>query len=931
MKHVISLLVIALFLAGMSIVPVGVDTTSTHLQETMHNELTLEHESEMSWVPPDRTVRVALYNETNSTSPSYVTFGHLISMNTNYTMIHDVLVGAGYDVTRLTTQDILDHKLRTVDYDVLVLADNVPRESIFNYTLEFWRGGGSILSFDSGASFLGYGGILPREGYGTDDGLSTYFNYNTEDKGNVSARHPVMKSHELNEQLSYNNDNYVMYDWTALMGTTIASDLVKLTFDEDDTTQVQAIAMDPTDMGGKVVQIGIPIDPWASSWENVIIDAIDWLYPRPKGYILYDLSHNPNFSTDSWDTTSGYPTYYSDFRNLLVNHSFCIDKLYPDPSGNLTSSRISDYDMLVVVMPRINFTNTEVSDVTTFVEQGGSLLAIGDKASGDPHTATRINYLVSEFDVRLYTTILNSLNVIGNPTNHPIAEGVSSLEFGEPNAYVNITGSAESVFNNGPDIWVGADEVLLGRIVLSGDSNIFDVNFFNDAEQQRFALNVANWLTATDSKVLAFVDTHSSAPGVNENAFKGPVAQALNELGVSWYLTDDDEYFNRSLYRYDWDLVVIDQLGTNLNNYWGDLLHYVKSGERLIYSSYQWNQLVGDAKPFRDYVGFSYYNTPYPQPPVYFWPDSDKILNIPNQYTANNVTTTGTWTFYTCKNLTVFSNATAFAGYSVSQPDNGTNATIVLGAGGNVLANGALLSIFENDTDDSTYADNFELWENEISFMLRPSVDRPSDITIEVGSRGESVTWNPYSSKPASYRIVRNSFEIANMPWDGSPVVLNLEEDNLGTETFYLTVYDIFGQSITDEVDVRKEDTTAPIIVDASDLLHYEEGTVSYWVNWTFTEMFPDSYVLYVNESYEASVDWDGSEISIDVGGFIAGVYNLTLAVNDTSGNLATSTLYLLVTTTTINPPDLWDYRILIIAAVVVIIVAVIVKKKPKK
>ncbi len=362
--------------------------------------------------------------------------------------------------------------------------------------------------------------------------------------------------------------------------------------------------------------------------------------------------------------------------------------------------------------------------------------------------------------------------------------------------------------------------------------------------------------------------------------------------------------------------------------------------------------MVADAKPFRDYVGFQYWSNEYPQLPIYFWQDADQILNIPNSYDADNVTSTGTWGFYTCKGLKLYSNATALAGLSVTQPGDNSNATIVLGANGNVLANGVLLSIFENDTDDSTYADNFELWENEISFMLRPTINNPSDMTIEVGSRGQSIAWTPFSFKPHTCTLLRNSFELYNGPWDGSPVLLDLEEDNLGSETFYLTVYDIYGQSITDAVVVTKEDTTAPAFVDAPDNVQYEEGTTTFMVSWIFTDMFPGSYVFYIDGEYETSDVWDGSEIPVNAGDLSPGLHNLTIAVNDTSGNVATSAVFLTVTessttstttptttsttesttTDTTTEPTDGDYTVIIIiiivGSLVVVIIIIMLRKK---
>jgi hypothetical protein len=315
-----------------------------------------------------------------------------------------VFANAGYDVTRITNQDILDHNLNTGNYDVLILADNVPRENATDLVREFWLGGGGILSFDSGAGFLGYAGILPREDLGVDDGAPTYWNYDWEDGANVSSIHPVTIDYVNGTNLSFPFADWAQYDWSQLMTTSISSSLTMLAADEDDANGAVALAMDPTDMGGRVVQLGIPVKDWQVAWEDMMIDAVEWLAPRPKGRILFDLTHNAYYGVDSWeDDVINIADRYSQWRNGLVNKSYTFDKLWPSASGNLTAQNLQGYDMLIVVMPNKNFTSAEVSAVTDWVNAGGSLLALGDQASFNTQREN-MNYLLNNFGLEWNTT-----------------------------------------------------------------------------------------------------------------------------------------------------------------------------------------------------------------------------------------------------------------------------------------------------------------------------------------------------------------------------------------------------------------------------------------------------------------------------------------------------------------------------------------------
>ena len=67
-------------------------------------------------------------------------------------------------------------------------------------------------------------------------------------------------------------------------------------------------------------------------------------------------------------------------------------------------------------------------------------------------------------------------------------------------------------------------------------------------------------------------------------------------------------------------------------------------------------------------------------------------------------------------NLNLLSNGTAIAGLSISPETN--DVAIILGANGHCITNAMYLTGYYDDTDDSTYPDALELWENEIAYMI---------------------------------------------------------------------------------------------------------------------------------------------------------------------------------------------------------------------
>ena len=114
------------------------------------------------------------------------------------------------------------------------------------------------------------------------------------------------------------------------------------------------------------------------------------------------------------------------------------------------------------------------------------------------------------------------------------------------------------------DVVAGAQDYGYGRVVLISDVDMFGGSYFDDDDNLQFAVNIANWLTSYSAQVLVYADTASHDP--NNNVYRGPVANALNELGISFYLTYSGSYFNLSLNTETWDLVIFDNI-----NWWMDM------------------------------------------------------------------------------------------------------------------------------------------------------------------------------------------------------------------------------------------------------------------------------------------------------------------------------------------------------------------------
>jgi len=366
-----------------------------------------------------------------------------------------------------------------------------------------------------------------------------------------------------------------------------------------------------------------------------------------------------------------------------------------------------------------------------------------------------------------------STGVVTYKVEHPTLEGCNQIYASAPGLVVH-SGDGFTIWgNDANNILVGGQEYGEGRIILMSDlAPLRDATIASDDNLQ-FGVNSVNWLTAATAKVLLYVDEPDSP-----NYYRTPVSNALNSLGINFYLTFDENYFNLSMNLYDWELIIIDQpyLGldtsilTTVNN-------FVKGGGRLIMSSYR-----VDSHPTHSLwarLGFAFDQEQPGGSSLYIWDVAHPIFNWPVNYGAAR--------FDPIRDygdegdlLRIYPNATSLAGYTASETENNTN--IVLGNGGKTIYNGYLIDQFWGDLDNSTYADNFELWVNEIAYMLDQSlsvhINNPHTSDIFNGTAPDFIittdgislddTWYTLNSG-VEYHILSTSGTLNPGAWDGLP------------------------------------------------------------------------------------------------------------------------------------------------------------------
>ena len=709
LTRVAPILIVGIFLTSLLMVPsVFVLSVNSPLANV---DGPFDSQALLSQIP--HNARIAIYNEANLTVPD---LSLAVNLTNNIAELTTLLEGAGHSVEALSTGDILNHELMTADYDVFILANQLPRESITDLVREFWLGGGGLLTLDGAVSFLWYGGIFVPGS--TSEGYGPWWQYIPTDSQNVTVRHPTMKDYHINDTVYQSGEDLATVWGPWITGLDNGDDYTLLLHNSTNINYVTGFARESSTEGGRIVFFSGDGSSIPADFQSIIIDSVEWLIPKPKGRIVYDLSHKPRIGVDPWDaefiTIWTSINSFTQFRTLAVNNTYTFDKLYPSASGNLTAVRLAKYDVLVIVWPDVNFTTSEMTAVDQWVNDGGSLLMLGDRTGLGGDGNDYINLLLHNFDMSLGTS-----DILGNlamtPQTHVTLEGCTSITLGNRN-YLNVIGTAVELWTDSGNAVVAAQDFGDGRAILSADMNIFDNSLLPQTNNVRFSLNVLDWLTANDAEILVF----SSLGG----GMHSDVLTAMRDLGYPFQSFYTNDYVDDFLDSKDWNLFVVEQ-----GNYFFDtaqldaLYAYVNGGGKLVMSYFD---IDDDAThPLWSLLGVEHAGEPGDFPTLYLWDSTHRIFNEPNDHSAANYTSSLPFTD-DGDELTVLNGFTALAGSSANAQDG--KAFIVMKNDYQTLYNGFLISGAQSDEDDSTYRDSIELWENEIAFMLNPPGGLPFNL-----------------------------------------------------------------------------------------------------------------------------------------------------------------------------------------------------------
>ncbi|MCK5409541.1 MAG: hypothetical protein KAJ30_04690, partial [Candidatus Heimdallarchaeota archaeon] len=184
---------------------------------------------------------------------------------------------------------------------------------------------------------------------------------------------------------------------------------------------------------------------------------------------------------------------------------------------------------------------------------------------------------------------------------------------------------------------------------------------------------------------------------------------------------------------------------------------------------------------------------------------------------------------------------------------------------------------------------------NIIQDTNTPTINHPNDVSYELGTTGNSITWTPTDSNPYWYNITLNGFLSSHDdPWLGENIVMNINGLALGSYTVGCSVYDLEDLMISDTVNIEVVLSAPPTIDDVADFA-YEEGSTSNSITWHPSDTNPDYYSITRDGLVIDDGSWLGGVISINIDGLAYSVYTYVCFVNDTEGQSASDSVVITV------------------------------------
>ncbi|MDH5403019.1 MAG: BspA family leucine-rich repeat surface protein, partial [Candidatus Heimdallarchaeota archaeon] len=212
-------------------------------------------------------------------------------------------------------------------------------------------------------------------------------------------------------------------------------------------------------------------------------------------------------------------------------------------------------------------------------------------------------------------------------------------------------------------------------------------------------------------------------------------------------------------------------------------------------------------------------------------------------------------------------------------------------------------TIFVYDTNGNWVSDSVlvTVSSDNISSVL----SSPVDIWYEVGTTGNTISWDVSDLHPDVYYITLDGIDyISTTIWSNGSIVINIDGLNTGIYNFTVFVFDLFGNLAYDSVIVTVFHEIIPPELNSPPDVSYLYQTTGNILIWNVGDVNTGDYFITLNGSTIISLtSWVNGTISIEIDGLNTGAYIFTIFVYDLYGNTVSDSV--IVTVYELTPPEI--------------------------
>ncbi len=184
--------------------------------------------------------------------------------------------------------------------------------------------------------------------------------------------------------------------------------------------------------------------------------------------------------------------------------------------------------------------------------------------------------------------------------------------------------------------------------------------------------------------------------------------------------------------------------------------------------------------------------------------------------------------------------------------------------------------------------------------LVTPFIFGGGDQTFNLGEIGRELKWCISDLHPGTINLYIDDVLDSTWVWLDVVNVTTISLDSLTQGEYNYTIQAIDSDGlVTIQTSIVTVLGDAPII-DHPDDITYEFGNATVYLTWTPLESSPSVYEVYRDSTFVEGGVWDGSSITINVGGLTEGTYEFMCFVNNTDGKSVTDnvTVYVIPDTT---------------------------------